>query len=86
MKATGSFLRHHRLRNNITQDKLSQHFKNIKGSQTISNIERGKSTLPIKMVVKMSKILKVGTDEFIKVMGEDYLSRLEDKLNDRERV
>lgn len=69
------FIKDNRLRQRLTQDRLSRGI-GYKNGQFISNVERGKCSLPIKCIPKLCETLEVSTDEVIKALLDDYKMRL----------
>lgn len=71
----GKFIRKRRIELNFSQRDLM--FKlGLTSSQSISNVERGLVSLPIKHFKAISIVLKVPVEELVKMHTEDYSRKI----------
>lgn len=71
-----------RLEIGLTQPKLNLLLGYKSGNgQTISNIERGKCQLPIKLLDKLSLVLMISREAIIEAAVEDYKESLRKELS-----
>jgi transcriptional regulator with XRE-family HTH domain len=77
-----SLMKEQRKIHKISQDKLSQKLGwGPKGSQIVSNIERGKQQIPAKTVNKLSVELMVDRSKIIDAMIADYQQALMSEID-----
>jgi len=65
-----------RLASNLTQEDISREL-GYKNAQFVSNISRGKCSLPIKHIVKTAELLKIDKLEIKVAMLRDYESKID---------
>ena len=76
---------------NLSQSKLSHMLgygtsDKIEDGQFLSNIERGKCTVPIKKVRQLAQILNIDEELIKQAMVKDYLFNIEESIEKTDRI
>lgn len=79
-RLVGQFIRERREALKISQRALGQFFQPAVTTQFISNVERGVTPLPPSHVPTVCQALKIPEEELMKVLEQEYASRLSDRL------
>jgi transcriptional regulator with XRE-family HTH domain len=82
---TGYMIRKRRMDLNLNQFEVSKELK-LTTSQFISNLERGHSPLPAKMIPALSRILKLNVNTLIKLHIADYEIKLRRNIKLRSKI
>jgi transcriptional regulator with XRE-family HTH domain len=81
MNQTGKLIRQAREKAGLTQREVSDRF-GFTTSQFISNLERGLSPVPMSMIRKLSRILKISERDLVKTSVEDFKGAMLESMNE----
>jgi transcriptional regulator with XRE-family HTH domain len=71
----GKLIKHYRLKSEMPQIDIANKL-GFKNAQFISNVERGKASIPLKKIAAATLILGIPPHEIIEAMAKDYSAQL----------